>query len=317
MAQPKKTGIMQGIEALQIEIAAKKEKLDAARDAWPPIAEAHALADSRIDDMATDGKKHLDYFCRGLGQFGSGDVPLLGENCVHADAIFAALNEAAIRNTTRSSIEKFYSGITGEIIPSRDKPAAIARLEKEIFALEVAEEKAIEQAEESGLTVQRRADASPEAILGLSRGEKVPHSWRSVKADRLMDETEASRARIDAARQQLDAAQRDLVKLKSCADVRFALPADEVAAIEERIAYWRGQFEERMAASRPTIAVACRIREYLEGNRLPRVQQEPVRWSNQPRNPENWAGRYDPDAEATEDGDQDLADQDQDDQDQG
>ncbi len=78
-------------------------------------------------------------------------------------AVAVAAGAATLRGQVVTRLEKFYRDKAPLTREARE--AAVERADAEILALEFAEEMLIRQAENDGLRILRRFDASPEAVL--------------------------------------------------------------------------------------------------------------------------------------------------------
>jgi hypothetical protein len=210
-------------------------------------------------------------------------------NMTIAENVFVALHKKEMLKIATDAIRVRYANFDGLILDPIAKRTAIKEAEAAVFKLEQDEEALIEAAEDAGMVIQRRADASAEAILGLERGAGVPHNWRSAKYDRLLDERDAQRARMDAARAQLSTAQDALVRLKqNNADPYHANPADaDLQAAEEAVAYRRQVLDGRMQQAQAIIAVAANLENYIRDHRQAKPRVPVKQATGQPPIPKN------------------------------
>lgn len=307
----KTTDYLGEIAATREKIRAAQERAELTRDALPGAEAEIEQATRQIEKKAATGLGHAKYWGRNIGQPGA-TVSLFGEmffmglpaagggndaaaattgriSMSAAENIFLALHKTEILKIATEAIRARYANFDGLILDPIEKRAAIKEAEDAVFELEQVEESIIEQAEDAGLTIQRRADASPEAILGIERGASVPHDWRSAKYDRLLDERDAHHARMDAARARLSTAQGELVFLEqNLRDQYRSDPAEaDLKAAREAVAYRRKILADLMQQAHEVIAVASSLENYIENHRLakpcPRME-ESVGQAPYPRN---------------------------------
>lgn len=82
---------------------------------------------------------------------------------VHGPRFIAAAIALAAKPALTERLEAYYSKQT--VVSEAERDQARAKLDAELLDLELAEESLIREAEAAGLTILRRADADPRAVL--------------------------------------------------------------------------------------------------------------------------------------------------------
>ena len=129
-----------------------------------PMEEAVAADDRHLRHTAeTCGVDALLGDLMGGGGRGAARVP-----AVETKAMTKLLTAAAadlVRDCLVRRLEAAYEGTDARPLSADERAKALARLDGEIFDAELAEERLIREAERAGLSVLRRADADPRALL--------------------------------------------------------------------------------------------------------------------------------------------------------
>jgi hypothetical protein len=203
MAKSKTIDFMGNIEKARDTRDTAREALEAVRGATRTLPEKLNIADIRWDALVEAGEKHLEYWGRATA---GPEVPwsgILGENNCHAEAVFAAMNPELL-DKIHESIEAEHqrhvnAGVL--VIPATDLPGEAAKAEQALFTTEKALEATYCAAEEAGFMVDRDPDLSPEAVLGIERGELLPHDYFSEKMERILAARDGYHAVFVAARE--------------------------------------------------------------------------------------------------------------------
>lgn len=92
----------------------------------------------------------------------AGMLPEVGLEVLLTDLLAPQLEERLV-----GLVEAHLAGQEGERISDQARAEALARIDRELWELEVQEEDAIRQVEAQGFDLDRRPDASPAIVLGL------------------------------------------------------------------------------------------------------------------------------------------------------
>lgn len=156
------------------QAASLKVERDRVARAPRPTSEILDLLDDHLDQLATAGVDALR-----LGRLTRRDQPVMLElphhidkTTAHVDAspatrvllgIIIATSRPALREVLVGQINDLTRGQPG--LTDHELAARLAVIDAEIMSAELAEEFAVRQLEQAGVSVLRRADASPLAVL--------------------------------------------------------------------------------------------------------------------------------------------------------
>lgn len=157
----------QTLAQLRAHIPVLQAALAAERTAPMSRAETCAAIERQVAAHATVGEGRLRYHVVGVGHGGDlGDaLRVRAAPDGHIDLLpmlVSILGADALTVTLCSYLPADDDGST-----VADRAARIREIEAELFEVECAEEAAIEAIEATGASVDRRADASPLAVLGM------------------------------------------------------------------------------------------------------------------------------------------------------
>jgi hypothetical protein len=203
MAKQKITDFLGNIEKAIEARDTARESLEAVRGSTRTLPEKINVADIRWDALVESGEKHLEYWGRATA---GPEVPwsgIFGENNCHAEAVFAAMNPELL-DRIHEAIEAEHqrhlaAGVL--VISAAELPAEVAKAEAELFDTECALEAAYCAAEDAGFLIDRDPDLSPEAVLGIERGESLEHDFFSEKMERILAARDGAHAVFVAARE--------------------------------------------------------------------------------------------------------------------
>lgn len=166
--------MLEKVDDCRETIATLRTERDRVARSPRPAAEILDLLDDWLDKAATDGVDLLR-----LGRLTRRDQPVMLELPHHVDpaagyvdsspatrALFGLLiatSRPAIRSIIQGQLEDLTRGKEG--LTDEQMNARLAEIDAEILSAELSEEAAIRALEGAGVTVLRRADASPVAVL--------------------------------------------------------------------------------------------------------------------------------------------------------
>lgn len=190
------TVLVNRINSLRAQLQENRRQHERATNAYVPLEEALHAYELKINGLASGGEAHLYQVT------GACCVP---QNIAHAglstERVFTYAVKDRLLELGRKTIEKQYEIHGDFVIPRGDRAGVLTQLDDEFFSLECQEESLIEQIESMGVVFIRRADATPEAVLGISRGENLPLNWCSEKFERLLRIAEGGRGEIEFIRE--------------------------------------------------------------------------------------------------------------------
>ncbi|MCC8364500.1 hypothetical protein LK996_15620 [Lysobacter sp. A6] len=141
---------------LREQIAAKKRDLADLDYVKVPREEAARSLDASIEMYAARGSLSAASFAEGRGLSGYTDS-------ISAFNLLCWIAPDLVRKRFSDELDRLYEGAVAMDAHAVDQKRAT--LERELFELEVAEERLIVQAEEAGQRINRRGDADPRAVL--------------------------------------------------------------------------------------------------------------------------------------------------------
>lgn len=160
---------------LRGEISSAGGELMRLKTAPLPAAELRSLVEAEVDRLAKTGRPYVVTEAGGKPSIIWPDqmrfaVPgsVLSAPSGSASQLLAALFPAELKRLLCDGIED-----SKHSVPSAERPRPIRETEARIFAAEIAEERLVMAALDSGLEVDRRLDASPWAVLNAGTAEAV------------------------------------------------------------------------------------------------------------------------------------------------
>jgi hypothetical protein len=138
------------------EISALKSRLNLLDSGKIPFEMAKASVDAFVDRLAGEGKPSANAFAYGDVMNKPNPNWLLEFVCW--------LDPEKVRDRLYAEVARCYDDGDPGIAPAQRR-AEQARFERELFDLEVAEERLILRAAEAGVVLSRRGDANPAAVL--------------------------------------------------------------------------------------------------------------------------------------------------------
>jgi hypothetical protein len=145
------------------QIAAKRKERDELAAAPLARSDIEMRIDSWLDQEAE--KSFFATHAREFATPGPREGSPLRLNLVYKHIDMGPMLVSLFREKIRQAILDHLPEDDG--VPMADRPSRLARIENDIFRLEVHEEQLIEEAAEAGIELERRVDASPEAILSV------------------------------------------------------------------------------------------------------------------------------------------------------
>lgn len=171
------TGALDDLDVIRAAIATKKTDVEALRRAPIPVSEALKAFDTWAANRAEDAITRLRPEVlvdpnHPAGELRLPDFSARVEGELHragdrADDLLWSLIMATAMPAVRSIIEdKIEAAVAGrECLTAAERVERIANAEAELLHLELSEEATVRALEGAGLPVERRADASPAAVL--------------------------------------------------------------------------------------------------------------------------------------------------------
>lgn len=265
------TVLVNRINSLRAQLQENRQQHERATNAYVPLEEALHSYELKINGLASIGAAHLYQVA------GACCVPQNGAPAnLSPEIVFACVVKDLLLKAGRETIEKQYEFHGDYVIPRGDRVGVLTRLDDEFFSLECQEESLIEQIESMGVVFIRRADATPEAVLGIPRGATLPSDWCSEKFERLLRIAEGGRSEIEFVRDRALEARNQLniitgrVKEYNIDDGPFRgqeVPKelqDQLAAAKKR----RDITAEKMASGQEIVhektALAAAVEEYVD-----------------------------------------------------
>jgi len=134
-----------------------------------PTEEVTARVDAWIHQKAEQAQRRFKIIGNALarpgGRVEAGVDPfrvfaLGGANAIDLGPIMCAMFPDQVRAMVMAGVD-----LDPDALPINERPAHLAAIDQQILELEMAEEDAIREAEAAGVYIERRPDASPDAIL--------------------------------------------------------------------------------------------------------------------------------------------------------
>jgi len=154
------TSVSEGLQELRLRRLRLLDERDEIAARPVPKDEALAALDRDIDDLIAIAKRETNVRSLTRADNPSWTIP---QNGVLLGLLIGA-NRAAFRDQLAAMLEPAYAN-GAKPIASEERAATLRRIDDELLDLENAEEAAIRGAEAAGLSILRRADADPRAVL--------------------------------------------------------------------------------------------------------------------------------------------------------
>ena len=171
------TGALDEIDVLRASIVEKRREIEGLRRAPIPTSEALANFDRWAADKSEDAidrlrPEHLVDPAHPAGELRLPDFSARVEGELHragdrADDLLFSLILATAMPTVRNIVEERLEQATAgrECLTQSERFERVERAQAELLDLELSEEALVRSLEGAGLPVERRADASPAAVL--------------------------------------------------------------------------------------------------------------------------------------------------------
>jgi hypothetical protein len=150
--------LLQNLESIRDKITGLKDQRKLVEKQYVDKATALARVDVWTDVMVERARRYLP----SVASF-AGNNPHFRPPETDFDAVVALALAPVIQERMRSQIEEFYGEEAG--IPDAERKQLLSDADREILDLEMAEESIIRHAEGAGISINRRADADPRAVL--------------------------------------------------------------------------------------------------------------------------------------------------------
>lgn len=153
------TSVSEGLRELRMRRLRLLDERDATAARPVPQADALAALDRDIDELVATAKRETNVRSLTRAENPAWTIPQNG--------ILIALLIGANREAFRSQLAEMIAPAYADAKPieAAEREATLRRIDDELLDLEMAEEGAIRGAEAAGLSVLRRADADPRAVL--------------------------------------------------------------------------------------------------------------------------------------------------------
>lgn len=171
------TSALDELDVMRSQISEKKAEIDSLRRAPIPTSEALKAFDTWAANRAADAidrlrPEHLVDPAHPAGELRLPDFSARVDGELHragdrADDLLFALIMATAMPAVRSIVEeRLEAAVAGrETLTRNERVERVETAEAELLALELQEEATVRALEAAGLPVERRADASPAAVL--------------------------------------------------------------------------------------------------------------------------------------------------------
>ncbi len=163
------TSALQVVDQIRAAISAKKEEIAALQRAPRPVAEAMRLFDTWADHEATKAVDSLriDVLLDSRVATPGLRLPQTGANAAPAVEALLGLILLTCRSQVRAVIQGQISDMLDgrEALTNAERATRLTRAQADLAEAERTEEAAIRSLEAVGVTIARRADASPAAVL--------------------------------------------------------------------------------------------------------------------------------------------------------
>ena len=163
--------LLSEVDAMRDQISALRQDRTQIEAAPRPLSETLDMLDDHLDHLATEAVDALSlhHLRDRRGTFGlrlsqSGSPEFAVANLL---GLVIATNRAAVRELIVGQLSDLDAARPG--MNEGDRAARLAEIDKEILTAEMAEESALRRLEAQGVSIARRADASPLAVLAADR----------------------------------------------------------------------------------------------------------------------------------------------------
>ena len=166
------------IEQQRTMIADTQDRIRVAHDAPVPVAAAKAALAKQLDALAAAGRPNVGKLIAVAGGLEWGAKIRVDRiapmNAARRDtmpdpsALIAWLFRDALGAALEAELDDLAEETEAAALTDEDRAAEIARLEAELYLLEIREEQMIVRLERAGGEIARRPDANPRAVLGLA-----------------------------------------------------------------------------------------------------------------------------------------------------
>ena len=168
-------GFKAELEAIRIQIAAVSEVIDGLSNPFPPAVIVKSRVEAEVEAIRAHALDRINLGCTGAAEsnFRPGMVGQLLSKLTAVE-LFALVEPGKLTKVLNEAGESEASQANPAFrltVPDAEK--TLAAKEAELFALSVREEALVRQAEEAGLSGQRRRDALPAVVLAPD-GELQP-----------------------------------------------------------------------------------------------------------------------------------------------
>jgi hypothetical protein len=153
------TSVSEGLQELRMRRLRLLDERDATAARPVPQADALAALDRDIDELVATAKREINVRSLTRAENPAWTIPQNGMLI----ALLIGANREAFRSQLAEMIAPAYAD--AKPIEAAEREATLRRIDDELLDLEMAEEAAIRGAEASGLSILRRADADPRAVL--------------------------------------------------------------------------------------------------------------------------------------------------------
>jgi hypothetical protein len=142
-------------------------KIDQAALNQAPLPRADVFA--RIDADLAHRLQHLPSGCNGMSWVwpDRGALHLVNQDPKSAEALIIWLHGDALRKRLRAEVDSVLEGLPAGLTDAQRREQEL-KLSRELFDLELAEERLISAAESQGRFIARRPDADPRALVEVA-----------------------------------------------------------------------------------------------------------------------------------------------------
>lgn len=154
------TSISEGLHELRMRRLRLLDERDETASRPVPLADALAALDRDIDELVAIAQRETNVRSLTRAENPSWAIP---QNGILLGLLIGA-SRAAFRDQLAAMLEPAYAS-GAKPIAADEREATLRRIDDDLLDLEIAEESAIRAAEAAGLSVLRRSDADPRAVL--------------------------------------------------------------------------------------------------------------------------------------------------------
>ena len=153
------SSVSEGLQELRLRRLRLLDERDELASRPVPQHEALAALDRDLDELVDTAKRETNIRSLTRAENPAWTIPQNGILI----ALLIGTNREAFRSQLAEMIAPAYAD--AKPIEAAEREAALRRIDEELLDIELAEESAIRAAEAAGLSVLRRADADPRAVL--------------------------------------------------------------------------------------------------------------------------------------------------------